>query len=140
VGVVVLPNENAVGVGFDPKVGLLAVLLLPKLKEEGEVVEENVPKPLVVFDVPVFPKEKVLGVELVFDVLFPKLKELVDPVLLLLLLLLPKLNCEGELVEPKLPNVEVKLFELLFPKPEVVEKFPKPDVVVPKVEVVEVDD
>jgi hypothetical protein len=131
------PNENAVGVVLDPKAaGLLAVL--PKLKEDGEVVvEENVPKPLVVFDVPVLPKEKVDGVVFEFDVLFPKLNELfVDPVLLLLVL--PKLNCEGEFVGAlKLPKVEVEVFVLLFPNPvEGVAKFPK-DVVVPKVEFVE---
>jgi len=126
----------------DPKAaGLLVLLLLPKLKEEGEAFDENVPKPLVVFDVPAFPKEKLFGVVLVFDVLFPKLNVFVDPVLLLLLLLLPKLNCEGEFVlAPKLPKLEVEVFELLLFPNEVVAKFPKPDVVVPKVEVVEDED
>jgi hypothetical protein len=73
----------------------------------------------------VFPNEKEEGAEFVELLeLFPKLKEFE----LALLVLLPKLNCEGEFVFPKLPpKVVVVAFELGVPKDEVgaVEKFPK---------------
>jgi len=88
------------------------------------------------------PKEKEEGAEFVelFDV-FPKLKEFEDP---LLFVLFPKLNCEGELVFPKLPKVVVVEFELFgVPNDEFegVEKDPNDvPVVLPKVEGVEVDD
>jgi len=120
----------------DPKAaGLLPVLL--KLKDAGEaVLVLNEPNDEVV-EVPVFPKEKVVdGVALLFDVLFPKLKEFEFPLLVLVLLLLPKLNCEGEFVEAvKLPKAfGVEVFALEVPNPvlgvanelkDVVPVFPK---------------
>jgi len=138
-------NENEELV-VEPKAAGLLPVLLPKLKLEGEVVFElNVPNDEGV-EVPVLAKEKEEGAVLLFDVLFPKLNEFVDPVLLLLLLLLllPKLNCEGEFVGalkfPKLFVVEV--FVLEVPKPlEGVENDPKEVVpVFPKAEGVDVDD
>jgi len=141
-------NENDVDVEDPNEAGLFALLLLPKLKVEGEEAEENVPKPLVVlFEVPVFPNEKLEGADpLLFDVLFPKLNEFELPELLLFDVLFPKLKDEGELEGAlKLPKVVVLellllLLLLLFPNP-VDEKLPNEVVLVfPKVEGVEVDD
>jgi len=92
----------------------------------------------------VFPNEKEEeGAEFVELLeVFPKLKEFE---LALLLVLLPKLNCEGEFVFPKLPpKVVVLAFELGVPNVEVegVEKDPNVDapVFVPNIEGAGVDD
>jgi len=138
--VVWLPNENPVllVVGA-PKAAGLAVLL--KLNEGEAVFVVNEPNDEGV-EVAEFPKEKVEGAVLLLAVLFPKLKVLFEVPLLLLLLLLPKLNCEGEFVgAEKLPKAfGVEVF-VLIPNPVVgVENEPKDVVpVFPKAEGVEVD-
>jgi hypothetical protein len=92
----------------------------------------------------VFPNEKEEGAEFVELLeVFPKLNELFE--LALLLVLLPKLNCAGEFVFPKLPpKVVVLAFELGVPNELVggVEKV-VPNVLAPafpNTEGVEVDD
>jgi len=80
----------------------------------------------------VFPNEKEEGAEFVELLeVFPKLKEFE---LALLLVLLPKLNCEGEFVFPKLPpKVVVFAFELGVPNELVLGVEKDPNVVDPEV-------